>query len=405
MSTWSANLWIGLGNLALALIITRPVRSAAPDVVVLWPEGAPGAVGQEDADRPELRIYLPAPERATGTGVVVCPGGAYAVLASDHEGQQVARWLNTQGVAAFVLKYRLGPRYHHPAPLQDAQRALRYARAHASRLRVAESRIGIMGFSAGGHLAATATTHFDAGDSASSDPVERVSSRPDFAILCYPVISLQEPFAHGGSRRNLLGENPDPKLVESLSNETQVTDKTPPVFLFHTAEDAGVPVENSLAFFEACRRAHVPAELHVYQFGPHGVGLSPGDPVTGTWKERLADWLRASGFLSTAARAAVAGTVRIGGEPVRWGMITFVPTGSSAGPVAFAMISRGDFQIPAERGAAVGANRIEVWDLGAVEPRPTIEDARRIDGGTHQCEIKAGANQIVVELEAPKIKS
>jgi hypothetical protein len=317
----------------------------------------------------------------------------------DHEGHQVALWLNSIGVSAYVVKYRLGPRYHHPAPLQDAQRAIRHVRAHAEQWNVSPDRIGIMGFSAGGHLASTAATHFDEGEPDSADSVQRVGCRPDFAILAYPVISLQADFAHAGSRRNLLGDDPDPELVASLSNETQVTEQTPPIFLFHTTEDAGVPVENSLAFYAACRKAGVPAELHVYQFGPHGVGLAPGDPVAGTWKERLADWLRASGFLSDGQRAAVEGTVRLGRDPLRWGMITFVPNDKHQ-PIAFAMISNGKFRIPAERGAAVGICQVQIRDLGSVEPRPTIDAVRYAEQSNFSYAVVPEANTMVVEVAA-----
>lgn len=281
--------------LTLALVAQGP---PAPAVELLWKDGAPGAVGAEDADRPTLGIYLPAPEKAVGTGVVVCPGGGYRGLAMDHEGKQIAEWLNGLGVAAFVLKYRLGPRYRHPAPLQDAQRALRTVRARARDFGVRTDRIGIWGFSAGGHLASTAGTHFDPGRPEAADPIERVSCRPDFLILAYPVISFADEYVHRGSRANLLGENPDPQLVELLSNEKQVTPQTPPTFLFHTTADQGVPVENSILFFLALRKAGVPAEMHLYERGKHGVGLAPGDPVLSTWAGRLADWLRARGLLA-----------------------------------------------------------------------------------------------------------
>jgi len=264
--------------------------AAEPKVVPLWPGGAPGAVGNEEADRPTLSLYLLAAEKAAGTGVVVCPGGGYGTLAMDHEGRQIADWLNSLGVAAFVLKYRLGPRYHHPAPLQDAQRALRLVRSQAGEFGVAPDRIGIWGFSAGGHLASTAGTHFDAGDPSAPDPIDRMSCRPDFLILAYPVISLTTPYAHAGSRKNLLGENPDLALVEGLSNEKQVTSQTPPAFLFHTDEDKGVPAENSVLFYLALRKAGVPAELHIYRRGKHGVGLAQSDPVLSSWAGRLADW-------------------------------------------------------------------------------------------------------------------
>lgn len=271
--------------------------AAEPQTILLWPGGAPGAVGTEEADRPSLTVHLPPAQRAAATGIVVCPGGGYAKLAMEHEGRQVAEWLNSLGVAAFVLKYRLGPRYRHPAPLQDAQRALRIVRSRAAEFGVAPDRIGVWGFSAGGHLAATLATHFDDGDPAAADPVERAGCRPDFLILAYPVISFTTEYRHEGSRRNLLGEDPDPALLESLSLEKQVRPGTPPAFLFHTDEDKSVPPENSVLFYLALRKAGVPAELHVYERGRHGVGLAPGHPVLSSWPARLADWLRMRGLL------------------------------------------------------------------------------------------------------------
>lgn len=281
--------------MAVACLAQRPPEKRP--VELLWPHGAPGAVGTEEADQPSLTIYLPPAEKATGTGVVVCPGGGYAHLAIDHEGDQIARWLNSFGVAAFMLKYRLGPRYHHPAPLQDAQRALRFTRLHAPEYGVRADRIGIWGFSAGGHLAATAGTHFDSGNAQAAEAIDRLSSRPDFLILSYPVISFTTPYTHRGSLRNLLGENPDPQLVESLSAEKQVTAQTPPTFLFHTNQDPVVPVENSVLFYMALRKAGVEAEMHIYQNGPHGVGLAATDEVLASWPARLAEWLRTRGLL------------------------------------------------------------------------------------------------------------
>jgi len=274
---------------------------AMPKADLLWPDGAPGALGTEEIDKPSLAPYLVPAGRGTGTAVIVCPGGGYEHLSMDREGDQVARWLNSLGVTAFVLKYRLGPKYHHPVELGDAQRAIRTVRSKAAEYRILPDRIGIMGFSAGGHLASSAGTHFDAGDAAAADPIDRAASRPDFLILCYPVISLGE-FAHRGSLRSLLGENPDPKLVENLSNETQVTPQTPPTFLFHTTSDATVPVENSVMFYSALRKARVPAELHIYERGPHGVGLATTDQALSGWPSRLADWLRVRGLLNSAPR-------------------------------------------------------------------------------------------------------
>jgi acetyl esterase/lipase len=286
---------------AVALLMISASLTAAsaeePVTIPLWPNGAPGAVGEEAPDKPTLTAYLPLAGLNSGAAVVVCPGGGYGFLADNHEGKQVAEWLNSIGVAAFVLRYRIAPRYRHPAPLQDAQRAIRTVRARAKEWRVNPDRIGIWGFSAGGHLASTAGTHFDDGNQESQDPVERVSSRPDFLILAYPVITFTEPTMHQGSRRNLLGPDPDPKLVENLSNEKQVTARTPPTFLFHTNEDKGVPPENSVLFYLALRKAGVPAELHIYEQGRHGVGLGLGDPVLSSWKDRLSAWLSQRGFL------------------------------------------------------------------------------------------------------------
>ena len=270
---------------------------AVRKIEALWPQGAPDAVGSEDKDKPTLTIHAPATEKKNGCAVVVCPGGGYGFLAVDHEGRQVGEWLSSLGVTAFVLNYRIAPRYHHPAPLQDAQRAIRTVRARAGEWGVDSTRIGILGFSAGGHLASSAGTHFDDGVAAAEDPVERVSSRPDFMVLAYPVISFTEPYTHTGSLRNLLGDSPAAELVLSLSNERQVTARTPPTFLFHTNADKGVPPENSVAFYLALRKAGVPAELHIYEKGDHGVGLAQKDPVLATWPERCAAWMGARGFL------------------------------------------------------------------------------------------------------------
>ena len=272
----------------------KPNPNAEPETILLWPDGAPGALGQEDGDRPTLTIYRA--RQPSGASVVVAPGGGYGALASNHEGRQVANLLNAAGVTAFVLKYRLGPRYHHPIELGDAQRAIRLVRARAQEFGLASDRIGMMGFSAGGHLTATAGTHFDAGKADASDPIDRVSCRPDFLILAYPVISFDPAIAHGGSVRNLLGENPDPKLIEDLSNDLRVTPQTPPTFLFHTNADTGVVAENSVRFYLALRRNKVPAELHIFENGPHGVGLALGDPALSEWPVLLTNWLRGRGL-------------------------------------------------------------------------------------------------------------
>src|SRR4051794_8204882 len=254
---------------------------------LLYPNGAPGAVGTEDRDKPTLTFYpVTGQNNNTGTAVVVCPGGGYGALAADHEGTQVARFLNANGISAFVLKYRLGPRYNHPAPLDDVHQAIRMVRSHAAEIGIKPDHVGVMGFSAGGHLASSAATHFDA------------ETRPDFAVLVYPVITFtEEEYVHKGSRRNLLGDNPDPKLVESMSSEKQVTPQTPPTFLFHTNADTSVPSENSVLFYMALRKAKVPAEMHIFEPGKHGVGLAPKDPALSAWGPLLINWFRIRGLL------------------------------------------------------------------------------------------------------------
>jgi acetyl esterase/lipase len=279
--------------LSVAALAAEVSGFPAEQPIVLWPGGAPGALGAETADVPTLTPYF-SPEKATGAAVIVCPGGGYQRLA-PHEGEPVAQWLNSLGVTAFVLKYRLGPRYGQPAPLLDAQRAVRLVRSRAKEWNIDVERVGILGFSAGGHLASTAGTHYDAGDPGAADPVARQSCKPSLMILIYPVITMRE-FTHAGSKRNFLGENPTPELVALYSNEEQVNAATPPAFLVHTFADTGVAVENSLQFVAALRKAKVPVELHLYEKGPHGFGLGRSDPVLTTWPARCADWLKIRGF-------------------------------------------------------------------------------------------------------------
>jgi acetyl esterase/lipase len=251
-----------------------------------------------DKDVPTLTLYRPKPEAATGAAVVICPGGGYGHLAMDHEGKQVAEWLNGLGVTAAVLKYRLGPRHRHPAMLQDAGRAIRTMRARAGEWGVDPKRVAILGFSAGGHLASTAGTHFDDGRPDADDPVERQGSRPDRMILLYPVVSLEAPYTHGGSRRNLLGDNPPADLVHSLSNEAQVTPRTPPTFLAHTNADAAVPAENCIQLVLSLRKAGVPVEFHLFEKGRHGLGLGGDDAAFAAWPGLCATWLKGQGFLT-----------------------------------------------------------------------------------------------------------
>jgi acetyl esterase/lipase len=291
----------------IPLILTALTASAIAqpkDAIPLWPGDAPGALGKDPLeDIPTLTPFWPAPDKATGAAMVICPGGGYRCLA-EHEGKDYALWLNERGIAGFVLKYRLGSNgYRHPAMLNDAQRAIRLVRFHAADWKIDPHRIGVMGSSAGGHLASTALTHFDAGKADAADPVDRVSSRPDLGVLCYAVITMGAG-AHGGSRDNLLGKNPPPELIALLSNELQVTKETPPCFLWHTREDGSVPVQHSLDFASALQRNGVPYDLHVYQQGSHGLGLGvhgyePGKTEPSKllpWTGDLAWWLKLQSF-------------------------------------------------------------------------------------------------------------
>jgi acetyl esterase/lipase len=272
---------------------------AALPPIRLWPGDAPGALGTDATDVPLLTPYLPEKPAGTGAAVIVCPGGGYRNLSMEKEGSKVAEFLNGHGVVSFVLQYRLGPRYRHPIPLGDARRALRVVRSRAAEFGVRVDRVGLMGFSAGGHLTATVSTHIERGLEGAADPIDRQSGRPDFAILAYPVITLTEAWVHRGSRDMLLApDHQHPDVLASLSNDTQVTADTPPTFLFHTDADTGVPAENSVTYYLALRRAKVPAELHVYQPGGHGVGLGGTDPALITWPDRLAGWLRTRGLLA-----------------------------------------------------------------------------------------------------------
>ena len=267
-------------------MLTQTETDAVADgakTVVLWPGGAPGAKGNP-----------------TRTGVVIAPGGGYEHLAMAREGYDVGQWLAAHGVAAFVLRYRLGPVYHHPVELGDAQRAIRMVRARAGEFGVQSDHIGMMGFSAGGHLAATAGTMFDGGDAGAADPVDRQGSRPDFLVLGYPVISMMDPEAHRGSRTFLLGDHPTPEMEQQLSADRQVTGKTPPTFLFATTDDRIVPVMNSVMFYTALVRAGVPAEMHLFAHGDHGFGLAKGNPELGVWPEMMLWWMQSRGLAGVA---------------------------------------------------------------------------------------------------------
>jgi acetyl esterase/lipase len=286
---------------AIGGIAQFPETKPVPPWTALYDGAAPDAKGTAQKDAPHVEIYTPANKAATPTGaIVICPGGGYGGLALDHEGRFEANWLAEHNVAAFVLQYRLPTLgYRHPVPMHDGQRAIRWVRANAAKYNIDPHKIGIMGFSAGGHEASTVATHFDAGNSSATDPVEKVSSRPDFAVLVYPVINMNKPgVVHGGSRDALLGPNPDPALLDNLSNETQVTKDTPPMILFHAVDDGVVPIENSRDMLMALSKAGVPGELHEYSKGNHGFGwgATPDNSPKGWFDETLYAWLKRMGF-------------------------------------------------------------------------------------------------------------
>lgn len=274
------------------LLTTSSIFAETPTALRLWPQAAPGALGNEDKDIPTITPYLPEEGKGTGAAIVILPGGGYGGLA-PYEGEGYAVWLKEHGIAGLVVKYRLGSHgYRHPIMLQDAGRAVRFARSKAAEWKLDPKRIGIMGSSAGGHLASTVVTHFDDGKPDAADPVDRFSSRPDLGILCYPVITMGDD-THKGSRANLLGDKPSQELIDYLSNEKQVKTNTPPCFVWHTWEDSAVKVENSLEFAAALRRQGVPFDLHIYQKGAHGMGLGQNHP----WPQDLLFWLKVQGFV------------------------------------------------------------------------------------------------------------
>jgi len=397
----------GVATCTAALTLLAGAAAAAPpERVRLWPDGAPAALGDGDVDQPFMEVWRPEARQANGAAFVICPGGGYGGLAADHEGSQVARFCNARGLTAFVLHYRLGSKgYHYPTQLLDVQRAIRHARAQAGQYGVDPQRIGVFGFSAGGHLASMAATLFDerpAGGTA--DAIDAVSARPDIAVLAYPVISLVDAPAHRGSRNNLLGPAAgDEDLARRLSTDGRVTDRTPPVFVFQTDEDTGVPAENAVAFYLACRRHGVPAELHVFQRGPHGVGLALGDHTLGGWSDLLAGWLRDRGFLRPSRRVAVEGRVAVDGVPVSWGSITFVPDDASA-PIATARIRDGSFRLPDSLGPVAGSVTVAVrssidglGDVDTTDGTVTITEPRP-GAGPWRVEMTPGQEPLVLDL-------
>ena len=294
--------------------------------VELWPEGAPRAVGDLDIDRPLLTIHLPEPDVVTGTGVIVNPGGNYRRLSSDKEGLQVARWLNRRGIAAFVLRYRVGERYHSDVSLLDGLRAVRLLRHRAADFGIAENRIGMLGFSAGGHLAVAVGTRWDVGNPEAEDPIERMCSRPDFLAPVYAI-----------TNGSLCGHNVD----EYTPADVRVNESTPPTFLVHTHEDGIAPASQSTLFYDALLAAGVLAELHIYGFGEHGAGLGTGDLDFREWPVLLVNWLRRCGLLTGNSRQAVMGKATLDGEPMGWAWVSFLPIDNNA-PPARARTSRGE---------------------------------------------------------------
>jgi acetyl esterase/lipase len=298
--------------IALLISLSMISMTQAQDITMpLWPAGkVPNYQKTDEVEKtestdiiriskvqnPEIAVFLPARKNATGQAVIICPGGGYAYLSYNWEGTDVAKLLNAKGITAIVLKYRLPNSKSnitpYLSPLMDAKRAMRMVRANADQWHINKNNIGIMGFSAGGHLASTLATHFDDGDKNSKDSIERQSSRPDFAVLVYPVITMNKGFTHMGSRNNLLGNNPDSSLVNVYSNELQVTVQTPPTFLVHATDDKAVPVENSLRFYEALKNNNVSAEMHIFPHGGHGFGLALGKGSLETWPDLLVAWMR-----------------------------------------------------------------------------------------------------------------
>jgi acetyl esterase/lipase len=323
--------------------------------LLLWPDGAPEADGHDPIDVPAITIHLPKPELATGTGIIVNPGGGYRILASDHEGLQVARWLNRNGIAAFVLRYRVGPKYHSEVSLLDGCRAMRMVRSKASEFGISPTRIGMLGFSAGGHLVAAVGTRYDEGCEDSSDPVDRASSRPDFLVPVYAVTN--------GIKRGRKGD-------EYTAVDELVTAATPPTFLVHTHEDSIVPSDQAILFYRALAAHGVEAELHVFGYGEHGAGMASGDPDLAEWPLLLMRWLRSSGLLTDTPRTAVKGRATINGTAPGMFWVTLIPVDSNA-PIARVKANRssdGQFEIDSVHGPVPGPHLVEIHHISDIYP-------------------------------------
>ena len=313
---------------AASVLLAGAIPFASAAVLPLWPEGVPGAkagLGPEkneggrtsNVSEPTLTMFAPAVDRANGTAVIICPGGGYVRLSTAREGEQYAQWLGTLGITSFVLKYRMAE-FGHPAPLQDVLRAVRLVREQAARLHIDPNRIGVMGSSAGGHLAASAGTLFDHPLGRTGAALDAVSARPDFLLLLYPVITMSGPATHAGSRKALLGATAAAIDLALLSLERQVTPATPPTLLIHTQEDATVPVENSILFYQALVKAKVPAEMYLFEHGSHGMGMRGGLGTASEWPRRAEEWLRGRGLLTvTPGETPASGATPAAGSPAR----------------------------------------------------------------------------------------
>ena len=406
---FSYKIILGMCSLSFAGLLASHARPAVS--IPLWPEGATPYLNETAAEtgRPELFIYRAPEESANGAAVVVCPGGGYGGLAIDHEGHQIAQWLNGYGISAFVLHYRLGSGgYHFPTQLADVQRAIRTVRAGAGKYAVDPARIGVMGFSAGGHLASMAATKFDEKAYENSDEIDKAGARPDFAILCYAVIAMNEEFTHKGSRRNLLGPEKadDKEAAKHVASQLNVTADTPPTFLFHTSADTAVPSENAICFYQALMKHGVPCELHIYQDGPHGVGLFHGDPILSTWSGHLYDWMKTNGFLAADfERVTISGEVTLDGTPVSWGNVTFHPDDTNL-PETTLRIRNGKFKASQENGPVAAKSALtfsaSIWEATRLPGDGVVQTDRLspADPKPLSLKVKAGLEPLRFDLRS-----
>ena len=377
-------------SIAVALWHCSGVASLAieqDERVLLWPDGAPEAKGDKETDRPSLTVHLPSAETANGAAVIVNPGGGYQVLASDHEGLQIARDLNRRGVAAFVLQYRLLPDYEPEVALLDAKRAVRYVRHHAEKFRIDPDRVGMLGFSAGGHLTAAVGTSFDVGNLQADDPIEREGCRPDFLVPVYPAIS--EAFFPEDRRNGRWG-----------NLDEQVTTGTPPTFLVHSHED-GLSANHSVSFYQALLANKVQAELHVFGRGPHGTGMAPGDPDMGKWPDLLGSWMRRNAFLTGAERQSIRGKVVVGEGPLYWGWLTLEPLDDHHAPVVSVYIHqhrKGVFELGPDNGPCPGRYRVRVHEVSRDFSAPKTGRYSMKDAVVHE-----GASITIQENHADEV--